>query len=258
MDVIGKSTWIRPALSLMTLVTACICAIVAFTYLRLTNPLYAQRQPHTVAFASVIAFVVGAELCLILTSPIQAAIDTLFVFWSTNIRGLDKSDREHLLKQIADNFVGHGGRDPVIEARFSHRVIQSRLEDFYIDYDLRGAGSTYVKTGWYMADTVLCTADHEEEIWVNGIERPTKPDQSTQHVYHTIVVPNAAPPSDTYGVGGGPYQQASHQLSQTDLTQPHATHQTVHHTVVAQAPGTQELSLDAPQSQAEIGGQHTY
>jgi uncharacterized membrane protein len=77
-DALVNDCLIGPVLSMGAVFVGYSCALVAYVYLQLTNPVYnssAGFTPVVMAFS----FLIGLQVCQIFTTPIGSGVDTLFV-----------------------------------------------------------------------------------------------------------------------------------------------------------------------------------
>lgn len=78
MDALVNECLIGPVLTMGATFVGYACALLAYLYLIFTSPAYNQNGEYTpvvVAFA----FLIGLQICQIITTPISSGIDTIFV-----------------------------------------------------------------------------------------------------------------------------------------------------------------------------------
>lgn len=92
-DALVNDCLIGPVMSMGATFIAYACALLAYLYLIFTHPSYNHDGAYTpvvVAFA----FLVGLQICHIVTTPISSGIDTIFVAaaWDPEVLMRDHPD----------------------------------------------------------------------------------------------------------------------------------------------------------------------
>jgi len=77
-DALINECLIGPVLSMGAAFVAYACALCAFVYINFTDPAYNKGGAYTpvvIAFS----FLIGLQICNVLTTPLSSGIDTIFV-----------------------------------------------------------------------------------------------------------------------------------------------------------------------------------
>lgn len=78
MDALINECLIGPVLTMGATFIAYFCALLAYLYLLFTEPGYNRNGEYTPVIVA-FAFLIGLQICNILTTPIGSGIETIFV-----------------------------------------------------------------------------------------------------------------------------------------------------------------------------------
>ena len=100
-DALINECLIGPVLGMGATFVGYACALLAYVYMVFTNPAYntgGAYTPVVVAFA----FLIGLQICNVLTTPLSSGIDTIFVAaaWDPEVMIRDHPDLSHRMVQV--------------------------------------------------------------------------------------------------------------------------------------------------------------
>jgi uncharacterized membrane protein len=92
-DALINDCLVGPVLTYGAMFMGYLCAIVAYAYLVITDPVYNQTGSYT-AFIVAFAFLIGSQICNVFTAPIASGIETIFVAaaWDPEVMMRDHRD----------------------------------------------------------------------------------------------------------------------------------------------------------------------
>ena len=100
-DALINDCLIGPVLTYGALFMGYVCAIVAYAYLIITDPVYNQTGSYT-AFILAFSFLIGSQICNVFTAPIASGIETIFVAaaWDPEVLMRDHSELYHEMIRV--------------------------------------------------------------------------------------------------------------------------------------------------------------
>ena len=92
-DALVNDCLVGPVLTMGATFVAYLCALLAYLYLKFTNPAYNSSGSYTVVIMA-FAFLIGLQVCQIFLTPIGSGVDTFMVAmsWDPQVLMIDHPD----------------------------------------------------------------------------------------------------------------------------------------------------------------------
>lgn len=100
-DALVNECLIGPVLTMGSTFIAYACALLAYLYLIFTSPAYNAHGDYTPIVVA-LAFLIGAQICNIFTTPLSSGIDTIFVAmaWDAEVLMREHADLYHRMVAV--------------------------------------------------------------------------------------------------------------------------------------------------------------